>query len=71
MKRQINMHMRVDEAWKNELSAGVDDFRRAVGLQVRADRSDRFVFNINVRDKIIGGRDDSSRFRLTAPLMIS
>src|SRR6267378_536021 len=48
-EREIDMHVGIDETWKNEFAGGVDDFRVRGSLDILADACDSFVFDVDIR----------------------
>ena len=56
------MRVRVDEAWKDILAAGVDDFRAIGRRQVAADLCNRLALAENVRDVTLSFSDDFAIF---------
>jgi hypothetical protein len=42
------MYVRINEAGKNKLAGGVDDFSAGWHFKIFADARDRFVFGVNI-----------------------
>ena len=60
-ERQVDVHMRINEAWKDALAARIDDFGAGsdeLRIDVRLDPGDRLVLGVDVAREVFRGRDD-------------
>jgi hypothetical protein len=57
-ERQVDVDVRVDEAWEHELAACINHLRATRRRDVPVEARDRFAFAENVGHVTFAGRDD-------------
>src|SRR5262249_42554913 len=55
---EVDVHMRIDEPWKNVLRGGVDDLSASRSFEVSANAADRFALAENISYVPFAGRDN-------------